>query len=157
MNNLNKIRLITNKMMAISSRPISNIQSMVFSETHEMLRSTCRDFADKELAPAAAKIDKTHVYPDELIKQMGALGLMAIDVPEEYNGTGLDYLAYAIAMEEISRGCASSGVIMSAHNVKLVQLPIKYSFNLVSNFLVEVIISRSDSKVWVRRAKRKIH
>jgi len=116
MNNLNKLRLVGNKMFALLSRPISNSQSMVFSETHEMLRSTCRDFADKELAPVAAKIDKTHEYPTDLIKQMGALGLMAIDVPEQYGGTGLDYLAYAIAMEEISRGCASSGVIMSVNN-----------------------------------------
>ena len=48
---------------------------------------------------------------------MGELGLMAIDVPEEDGGTGLDYLAYAIAMEEISRGCASAGCIMSVNNV----------------------------------------
>ncbi|KAG8272801.1 hypothetical protein J6590_033458 [Homalodisca vitripennis] len=50
------------------------------------------------------------------IKKMGELGLMAVDVPEEFGGTGLDYLAYAIAMEEISRGCASAGVIMSVNN-----------------------------------------
>ena len=48
---------------------------------------------------------------------MGELGLMAIAIPEKYGGTGLDYLAYCIAMEEISRGDASAGVIMSAHNV----------------------------------------
>lgn len=48
---------------------------------------------------------------------MGELGLLAMDVPEELNGAGLDYLAYAIAMEEISRGCASTGVIMSVNNV----------------------------------------
>jgi len=81
-----------------------------------MLKQTCRDFADKELAPLAAKTDKLHLYPSELIRQMGELGLMAIDTPEKHEGTGLDYLAYAIAMEEISRGCASAGVIMSAHN-----------------------------------------
>lgn len=48
---------------------------------------------------------------------MGELGLLAMDVPEKYGGAGLDYLAYAIAMEEISRGCASTGVIMSVNNV----------------------------------------
>ena len=48
---------------------------------------------------------------------MGELGLMSVDIPSEYGGTGLDYLAYAIAMEEISRGCASCGVIMSVNNV----------------------------------------
>nr|XP_006811132.1 PREDICTED: short-chain specific acyl-CoA dehydrogenase, mitochondrial-like isoform X2 [Saccoglossus kowalevskii] len=85
-------------------------------ETHEMLRKTCRDFADNELKPVAAIMDKEHRYPVEQIKKMGELGLMAIDVPEKYGGTGLDYLAYAIAIEEISRGCASCGVIMSVNN-----------------------------------------
>uniref|UniRef100_A0A0K8TFV8 Short-chain specific acyl-CoA dehydrogenase, mitochondrial n=1 Tax=Lygus hesperus TaxID=30085 RepID=A0A0K8TFV8_LYGHE len=86
------------------------------SETHEMLKKTCRDFAEGELIPHAAKFDKDHQYPKEQIKKMGELGLMGISVPEKYGGTGLDYLAYAIAMEEISRGCASAGVIMSVNN-----------------------------------------
>lgn len=81
-----------------------------------MLQKTCRDFADGELKPIAAKIDRDHLYPKEQIKKMGELGLMAMTVPEEYNGSGLDYVAYAIAMEEISRGCASAGVIMSVNN-----------------------------------------
>lgn len=116
MNNLIKLRHLPKNLFTLGTRSISNIQSIQFSETHEMLRSTCRDFADKELAPAAAQIDKTHTFPKALIEQMGELGLMGIDTPEHLDGTGLDYLAYAIAMEEISRGCASSGVIMSAHN-----------------------------------------
>lgn len=70
-----------------------------------MLQKTCRDFAEAELKPIAAKIDREHYYPVEQIKKMGELGLMAVAVPEEYGGTGLDYLAYAIAIEEISRGC----------------------------------------------------
>ncbi|GLV32095.1 Activator-recruited cofactor subunit 42 [Carabus blaptoides fortunei] len=86
------------------------------SETHQMLQKTCRDFAEGELKPIAAKVDREHLYPKEQIKKMGELGLMAIAVPEEFGGTGLDYLAYAIAMEEISRGCASAGVIMSVNN-----------------------------------------
>ncbi|KAF6216730.1 hypothetical protein GE061_001078, partial [Apolygus lucorum] len=86
------------------------------SETHEMLKKTCRDFAEGELIPNAAKFDKEHSYPKAQIKKMGELGLMGISVPERYGGTGLDYLAYAIAMEEISRGCASAGVIMSVNN-----------------------------------------
>lgn len=85
-------------------------------ETHEMLRKTCRDFAESELKPNAAKFDKEHLYPKDQILKMGELGLMGIVVPESLGGAGLDYLAYAIAMEEISRGCASAGVIMSAHN-----------------------------------------
>lgn len=86
------------------------------SETHQMLQKTCRDFADNELVPIAAKIDREHLYPAEQIRKMGELGLMAVAVEEKYGGTGLDYLAYSIAMEEISRGCASAGVIMSVNN-----------------------------------------
>lgn len=85
-------------------------------ETHEILKKTCRDFAEAELQPLAGKFDKEGFFPKKHIKAMGELGLMGLAVPEEYGGTGMDYLAYAIAMEEISRGCASAGVIMSAHN-----------------------------------------
>lgn len=95
-------------------RGIASLSAL--SETHQMLQKTCRDFAEGELKPVAGKIDKEHLYPKEQIKKMGELGLLAVTVPEELNGTGLDYLAYAIAMEEISRGCASSGVIMSVNN-----------------------------------------
>lgn len=81
-----------------------------------MLQKTCRDFAEGELKPHAAKFDKEHLYPSEQIKKMGELGLMAIAAPENLGGSGLDYLAYSIALEEISRGCASAGVIMSVNN-----------------------------------------
>ncbi|XP_032459531.1 short-chain specific acyl-CoA dehydrogenase, mitochondrial isoform X2 [Phocoena sinus] len=91
-------------------------QSVELPETHQMLRQTCRDFAEKELFPIAAQVDKEHRFPAAQVKKMGELGLMAMDVPEEFGGAGLDYLAYAIAMEEISRGCASTGVIMSVNN-----------------------------------------
>ncbi|XP_058790347.1 short-chain specific acyl-CoA dehydrogenase, mitochondrial isoform X2 [Phymastichus coffea] len=94
-----------------------NIASLsALSETHQMLQKTCRDFAEGELKPIAAKIDREHLFPKEQIKKMGELGLLAVTVPESLGGTGLDYLAYAIAMEEISRGCASTGVIMSVNN-----------------------------------------
>lgn len=75
----------------------------------------CRRFADEELAPNAHKWDKEHTFPDK-IKDLAELGLMGINCPDEYGGSGLDAMSYAIAMEEISRGCASVGVIMSAHN-----------------------------------------
>ena len=93
-----------------------------------MLKNTCKDFADNELIPAAAQIDKEKKYPTDLVKKMGELGLMGIDQTEKYDGAGLDYLAYAIAMEEVSRGCASCGVIMSAHN-SLYLGPIKHFGN----------------------------
>ncbi|KAI4068589.1 acyl-CoA dehydrogenase short chain [Homo sapiens] len=91
-------------------------QSVELPETHQMLLQTCRDFAEKELFPIAAQVDKEHLFPAAQVKKMGGLGLLAMDVPEELGGAGLDYLAYAIAMEEISRGCASTGVIMSVNN-----------------------------------------
>lgn len=98
----------------LTSRSIASISSL--PETHQMLRNMCRDFAENELKPIAAKTDREHLYPKEQIKKMYDLGLMKINVPESLGGTGLDYLAYSIAMEEISRGCASAGVIMSVHN-----------------------------------------
>ncbi|KAK4813258.1 hypothetical protein QYF61_019061 [Mycteria americana] len=91
-------------------------QTVELPETHQMLRQTCRDFAEKELVPVAAQLDKEHRFPAEQVKKMGGLGLLAMDVPEEYKGAGLDYLAYSIAVEEISRGCASTGVIVSVNN-----------------------------------------
>ncbi|XP_055609337.1 short-chain specific acyl-CoA dehydrogenase, mitochondrial-like [Uranotaenia lowii] len=96
------------------------------SETHQMLQKTCRDFTDSEIMPVAGKIDKDHVYPAELVAKVGDLGLMSIVLSEKYGGTGLDYLAYAIAMEEISRGSASIGVTMSIHNSLYLGLLEKY-------------------------------
>ncbi|XP_053690522.1 short-chain specific acyl-CoA dehydrogenase, mitochondrial-like [Sabethes cyaneus] len=97
-----------------SKRSIAGLSAL--SETHQMLQKTCRDFADNELIPIAAKIDRDHLYPAEQVHKMGELGLMAVSIAEQYGGTGLDYLAYSIAMEEVSRGCASAGVIMSVNN-----------------------------------------
>ncbi|KAL8596894.1 hypothetical protein ACOMHN_065843 [Nucella lapillus] len=97
-----------------SVRCIGSLASL--PETHEMLRKTCRDFANNELIPIAAQLDKECRYPKEQVKKLGELGLLCMDVREEDGGTGLDYLAYALAMEEISRGCASTGCIMSVSN-----------------------------------------
>ncbi|GAB0092886.1 uncharacterized protein DMENIID0001_079350 [Sergentomyia squamirostris] len=95
-------------------RGIASLSAL--SESHQMLQKTCRDFADNELKPNAAKFDKEHLFPAKQISQMGQMGLMSIVVPEKYGGAGLDYLAYAIAVEEISRGCASAGLVMSIQN-----------------------------------------
>ncbi|XP_054719577.1 LOW QUALITY PROTEIN: short-chain specific acyl-CoA dehydrogenase, mitochondrial-like [Uloborus diversus] len=95
-------------------RTISNCYSL--PDTHKMLQKTCREFAEKELQPVAAKFDKEHLFPKEQIKKLGELGLLAVNVSEDAGGAGLDYLAYVIAMEEISRGCASCGCIMSVHS-----------------------------------------
>lgn len=81
-----------------------------------MLRKRFREFAEKELKPIAAILDKTQTYPREQIRKMGEMGLMAINVPTELGGANWDNLTYAIATEEISRGCASTAVVMGANN-----------------------------------------
>jgi alkylation response protein AidB-like acyl-CoA dehydrogenase len=86
------------------------------SEEHEMLRQTARDFAQREIAPTAAEYDESGEFPYETIMKMGALGLMGIEVPEEYGGAGLDTLSYVLALEEICKADASHGTIMSVNN-----------------------------------------
>lgn len=83
---------------------------------HQMIYEMCRKFADEELAPNAGEWDQNHAFPTEAVDKLAELGLMGINVSGELNGSELDALSYAIAMEEISRGCASVGVIQSAHN-----------------------------------------
>lgn len=90
--------------------------SFVLDETHELLQKTCRSFAQKRLSPKAAFYDQNHEFPKEEIKALAKMGLMGVFQPQNYGGAGLDALSYAIAMEEISAGCASCGVIMSVNN-----------------------------------------
>ncbi|PGA98482.1 acyl-CoA dehydrogenase AcdA [Bacillus toyonensis] len=85
------------------------------SEEHEMIRKMVRDFAKNEVAPTAAGRDEEERFDRELFDQMAELGLTGIPWPEEYGGIGSDYLAYVIAIEELSRVCASTGVTLSAH------------------------------------------
>jgi butyryl-CoA dehydrogenase len=91
---------------------------MNFSLTEDQLavQTTARDFAQGEVLPKAAEIDREHRHPAELVKRMAELGFLGIAVPEQFGGAGLDHVSYAIAMEEISRACASTGVIMSVNN-----------------------------------------
>ncbi len=86
------------------------------SETHEEIRKIARKLADDELAPKAAHHDREHLYPKAQVQKLKELGFMGIAIKEEDGGSGLDNLAYAIAMEEVSRGCASTGVVMSVNN-----------------------------------------
>ncbi|WP_439744276.1 acyl-CoA dehydrogenase AcdA [Bacillus pseudomycoides] len=85
------------------------------SEEHEMIRKMVRDFARNEVAPTAAERDAEERFDRALFDQMADLGLTGIPWPEEYGGIGSDYLAYVIAVEELSRVCASTGVTLSAH------------------------------------------
>jgi len=86
------------------------------TEEQKLVRETARDFAAREIAPKAAELDKTGRWPDEILKRMAELGLLGMAIPTEYGGAGLDVLSYALAMEEVSRACASCGVIMSVNN-----------------------------------------
>ncbi|EJS75650.1 acyl-CoA dehydrogenase [Bacillus cereus] len=85
------------------------------SEEHEMIRKMVRDFAKNEVAPTAAERDEEERFDRALFDHMAELGLTGIPWPEEYGGIGSDYLAYVIAIEELSRVCASTGVTLSAH------------------------------------------
>ncbi|PLR96595.1 acyl-CoA dehydrogenase [Bacillus sp. T33-2] len=84
-------------------------------EEHEMIRKMVRDFARNEVAPTAAERDEEERFDREIFDKMAELGLTGIPWPEEYGGIGSDYLAYCIAVEELSRVCASTGVTLSAH------------------------------------------
>jgi butyryl-CoA dehydrogenase len=86
------------------------------SEEQQQVRDLCREFADRELRPNARRWDAEHRFPAEAVKQLGELGLMGVAVPAEHGGAGMDPLAYAVAMEEIARGCASTAVVMSVSN-----------------------------------------
>ncbi|WP_066056882.1 acyl-CoA dehydrogenase [Robertmurraya korlensis] len=85
------------------------------SEEHEMIRKMVRDFARNEVAPTAAERDEEERFDREIFDKMAELGLTGIPWPEEYGGIDSDYLAYCIAVEELSRVCASTGVTLSAH------------------------------------------
>ncbi|GGE05568.1 acyl-CoA dehydrogenase [Marinithermofilum abyssi] len=93
------------------------------SEEHEMMRKMVRDFAEKEVAPTAAERDEKEVFDRSIFDKMGELGMTGIPWPEEEGGVGSDYLSYVIAVEELSRVCASTGVTLSAH-VSLAGWPI---------------------------------
>lgn len=86
------------------------------SEEQRMIRDMARDFAQAELAPNAEKWEKAGWLDDAMLKQMGELGFLGMAVPEEWGGSYIDYSAYALAVEEISAGCASTGAVMSIHN-----------------------------------------
>jgi alkylation response protein AidB-like acyl-CoA dehydrogenase len=87
-----------------------------FNEQQRMIRDMARDFANRVIVPVAAELDATETFPKEIVRQMGELGLLGMNVEERYGGAGLDTVCYVAAMEEISRGCASCGVIMSVNN-----------------------------------------
>src|SRR4051795_4742247 len=85
------------------------------SPEHELIRRTVRDFAEQEVAPVAEELDREKRFPYEIVAKLGELGLMGIPFPEEYGGAGADSLAYAIAVEELTRVDSSVAITMCAH------------------------------------------
>jgi alkylation response protein AidB-like acyl-CoA dehydrogenase len=85
------------------------------SDDHRLIQETVRDFARNEVAPVAEELDREKRFPYEIVEQLGALGLMGIPFPEEYGGAGGDSLAYAIAVEELTRVDSSVAITMCAH------------------------------------------
>ena len=86
------------------------------TEEQRQVRDLCRDFAEQELRPNARRWDVEHRFPAEAVKQLGEMGLLGVAIPAEWGGAGMGAVDYAVAMEEISRGCAGTGVIMSVQN-----------------------------------------
>jgi butyryl-CoA dehydrogenase len=89
---------------------------MLINESYIEVRDMMAKLSDAEVGPLSAQIDEQGVIPDSLRSKLNENGLMGIYVPEEYGGAGMDYMSYGIMIEEISRGCASTGVLLSAHN-----------------------------------------
>ena len=85
------------------------------NEEQELLRNMVREFAEKEVAPIAAQLDREHRFPAQSVKRMAELNLMGIPFPEEYGGADMGAISFAIAVEELARCCASTGVILSTH------------------------------------------
>jgi alkylation response protein AidB-like acyl-CoA dehydrogenase len=90
--------------------------NLVMTQEHEMLLQAVRDFAQKEIAPIAAEFDETGDFPLDTVKKMGAMGLMGIEVPEEYGGSGMDTLSYVLTMIEVAKADASHSTILSVNN-----------------------------------------
>ncbi|MBM3539009.1 MAG: acyl-CoA dehydrogenase [Alphaproteobacteria bacterium] len=99
---------------------------MRFNETQTMIRDAAREFAQGSLAPHAAEWDRNATFPKEALAEMGRLGFMGMQVPEEWGGSGVDHVAYALAVEEIAAGDASTSTIMSVHNSVVCMPVLKY-------------------------------
>jgi alkylation response protein AidB-like acyl-CoA dehydrogenase len=93
---------------------------------HDMIRQAARDFAQSAIEPIAAYFDEMGEFPIETVRQMGGLGFMGIEVPEEYGGVGMDTVAYVLALEEISKADASHGTVMSVNNSLVCHGLLKY-------------------------------
>ena len=90
--------------------------SLELTSEIRQIQKTCRNFSEKELMPIAGSLDEKCKFPTEQIKKLGDLGMMGISVDSKYGGSNLSTLAMSVIVEEISRGCSSTGAIVSIHN-----------------------------------------
>jgi alkylation response protein AidB-like acyl-CoA dehydrogenase len=88
----------------------------LYTEEQRMIRDMAHDFARNELAPNAAKWEKDGWIADEAVAAMGGLGLLGMAVPKQWGGSYSDYIAYALAVEEVAAGCAGTAAMMSVHS-----------------------------------------
>jgi len=86
------------------------------TEEQQMVKDMVRKFAEAQIKPIAAELDRTHRHPEEICRKLGEMGIMGVAVPTEYGGAGMDHVTYVLAMIEISKACASCGVITSVNN-----------------------------------------
>jgi hypothetical protein len=100
---------------------------MILPEQHQMIRDALRDFAQQQLAPNAARWDRDRVFPREALEQLAALGVFGIAVPEAQGGAGLDYLALAVAIEEIAAGDGGVSTIISVNNCPVCSIALAYA------------------------------
>ena len=94
------------------------------TEEQKMVREMVRKFSETQIKPIAAELDRIHRHPEEICRQLGEMGLMGVAVPTEYDGAGMDNVTYVMALIEISKACASCGVIASVNN-SLYGYPVK--------------------------------
>ena len=97
-------------------QPLSLSMKFELTDEQKMIQKMVREFAEKEIDPIAADLDQKEEYPHDILKKMAQLGLLGIIIPAEYGGAGADTISYALVIEEISKKCASTGVITSVHN-----------------------------------------
>src|SRR6516165_10521785 len=90
---------------------------ITLDETQAFVQKTARDYATRVIMPEAAAIDREERFPKAILKGLADLGLMAVNIPEEYGGAGAGVVAYALAMQEVARACASTAVTMAVTNM----------------------------------------
>jgi len=105
---------------------IPTSMKLELNDIQKMIKKNVREFAEKDIAPVAAELDQKEEYPTKILEKMAKLGFLGVIIPQEYGGAGLDTISYAIIVEEISRKCASTGVITSVHNSLVAHPIMKY-------------------------------